>query len=202
MLLDLAFVTIAFVKQLELRCSLYAHTLYNCGLASPCLLLKLTDPPASPLLPPRSTSIIGQGGTPTYACTCFVGFQGGDCSQKICPFGPAWFDFPTAVDTAHASAECSNRGTCDRIAGTCTCQTGFEGGACETMSCPGKGSSKGICSGVGTCHSMSELAAYGSVNGESFIYTYGSDPFVLGTWDARGVMGCLCEAGFTGYDCR
>lgn len=41
--------------------------------------------------------------------------------------GPAWFDYPSAVDTAHAPAECSNRGTCDRILGTCACETGFEG---------------------------------------------------------------------------
>jgi len=37
---------------------------------------------------------------------------------KICPFGAAWSDQATAIDTAHNSAECSNRGICDRSTGT------------------------------------------------------------------------------------
>ena len=36
---------------------------------------------------------------------------------KICPFGAAWSDQATATDTAHNSAECSNRGICDRSTG-------------------------------------------------------------------------------------
>jgi hypothetical protein len=41
--------------------------------------------------------------------------------------GPAWFDYPSATDTAHALAVCSNAGVCDTTTGTCTCQAGFEG---------------------------------------------------------------------------
>ena len=37
--------------------------------------------------------------------------------KKICPFGAAWSDQATATDTAHNSAECSNRGICDRSTG-------------------------------------------------------------------------------------
>lgn len=50
-------------------------------------------------------------------CTCDEGYQGADCSERICPFGLAWADPATAIDTAHASAECSNRGICNRKTG-------------------------------------------------------------------------------------
>lgn len=32
---------------------------------------------------------------------------------------------------SHAKAECSNMGSCNRATGTCNCETGFEGIACE-----------------------------------------------------------------------
>ncbi len=50
-------------------------------------------------------------------CTCYDGFMGADCSLRICPFGAAWSDEAIATDVAHQSAECSNRGICDRSKG-------------------------------------------------------------------------------------
>lgn len=50
-------------------------------------------------------------------CLCYDRYQGGDCSERICPFGLAWSDQATATDTAHNLAECSNRGLCDRTTG-------------------------------------------------------------------------------------
>ena len=51
------------------------------------------------------------------------------------PFGPR-LDEPGLVDTAHAPAECSNAGVCNRGSGACDCQPGFEGPACtEESSC-------------------------------------------------------------------
>jgi len=38
---------------------------------------------------------------------------------------------PTAADTAHALAECSNAGICNRGTGKCECFDGFEGDACQ-----------------------------------------------------------------------
>ena len=49
--------------------------------------------------------------------------------------GSAWFDEPTASDTAHGLAVCSNMGTCDRSTGLCTCRLGFIGPACEIKDC-------------------------------------------------------------------
>jgi len=35
------------------------------------------------------------------------------------------------TQTAHAYAECSNKGLCDRATGLCACITGYEGHACQ-----------------------------------------------------------------------
>jgi hypothetical protein len=49
----------------------------------------------------------------------------------VCPAGRAVGDVPTSSDTAHAWAECSNRGNCNRQTGTCNCTVPFAGSACE-----------------------------------------------------------------------
>ena len=38
--------------------------------------------------------------------------------------------------TGHEYAECSNKGFCNRDNGMCDCLTGYEGSACQRMSCP------------------------------------------------------------------
>ncbi|CAM9265573.1 unnamed protein product, partial [Heterosigma akashiwo] len=58
-----------------------------------------------------------QGTCVDRVCECYTGFQGADCSERTCPFGPAWADQATKTDTAHGSAECSNMGICDRTTG-------------------------------------------------------------------------------------
>ena len=49
----------------------------------------------------------------------------------VCRTGKAWADVPTSSNMAHAEAECSNAGNCDRLTGTCLCFPGFAGSACE-----------------------------------------------------------------------
>jgi hypothetical protein len=49
----------------------------------------------------------------------------------VCPAGRAVGDVPTSSNTAHAWAECSNRGNCDRLSGICNCTIPFTGSACE-----------------------------------------------------------------------
>lgn len=59
-----------------------------------------------------------------------------DCSEQVCQSGKAIVDVPSSPTQAHAKAECSNRGICNRDKGTCKCFYPFTGSACERMSCP------------------------------------------------------------------
>eukprot|EP00924_Labyrinthula_sp_SR-Ha-C_P009587 maker-scaffold_22-snap-gene-0.2-mRNA-1 protein AED:0.02 eAED:0.02 QI:0/0/0/1/1/1/3/0/669 len=143
----------------------------------------------------------------TFKCTCNSGYKGDACEWKTCPTGSAWFDVATGDNIAHATAECSNRGTCTEITGSCSCQTGFSGDACETLSCPN------VCSSKGTCFTMKELAVLAEDEvGVSLGITYG-DPVTASTWDAEKIKGCYCDRDYykgvfarhkdeyTGYDC-
>lgn len=94
-----------------------------------------------------------QGTCDKYSrCHCATGFQGGDCSERICPFGKAWSDEAFQTDMAHAESECSNRGICDRITGRCDCMVGFTGSACERLTC------ESDCNDAGVCISMHDFA--------------------------------------------
>lgn len=114
--------------------------------------------------------------------------MGGDCSERICPYGTAWTDMPTATDTAHAEMECSNRGICNRITGRCSCMDGFTGTACERLSCTKN------CNGRGTCTTLSKIAEDNRDEmSRSFRYE--------DVWDADKIMTCSCDPGFSGFDC-
>jgi len=121
-------------------------------------------------------------------CQCYEGYQAGDCSELICPFGPAWTDQAIATDDAHNEAECSNMGICDRTTGLCQCREGFEGKACERKTCPN------ACSGNGKCQSMKYYAAVKDP-GEGTVYEY------TDIWDAEMMYGCNCDPGYHGPDC-
>ena len=140
-------------------------------------------------------------GYPGYVCACDAGWVGGDCRARSCPAGRAWFDYPTADNTAHADAPCSGKGRCSPVSGECACEPGFEGAACERMTCPGTSAAGVPCSGNGQCLDMAALAAHSALNGDPEPTTYGADPFVAAVWDAHSARGCLCEAGWQGADC-
>jgi len=136
--------------------------------------------------------------SPTFKCTCSVGWHSGDCSLRSCPTGKAWFDLPTDDERAHQLTECSNQGICDHTTGQCACYNGFEGSACQYRSCPG---SPTACSGHGQCLTMAQLANKATSNGDSAATTYGSIPNDPGRWDYDMMQGCLCDEGYEGYDC-
>lgn len=126
---------------------------------------------------PGSTPCTDQGicsGSPDFTCTCFDGFTSGDCSLRTCPYGRAWWDEPSATNVAHAEAECSNRGVCDRSNGKCTCLAGFTGSACQRLNCPSAGEDSLPCAGKGRCVSMREMAARRIINGVLSSVVYGS----------------------------
>jgi len=91
-----------------------------------------------------------------------------------------------AANSAHEYRECSNKGTCDRTTGTCACFDGYEGSACQRASCPSN--ANGVCSGHGTCQSISDIAH----NDFNNIYEL---------WDKDATMGCVCDPGYEGPDC-
>lgn len=112
-----------------------------------------------------SCSAHGQcAGNPTYKCICSDGWTGADCSERICPMGVSWFNYPTGANVAHVfeSVECSDMGECDRSSGLCTCVSGFTGSACEYLTCPG---TPDLCNAHGECLDMNTLAKRQLVNG-------------------------------------
>lgn len=152
---------------------------------------------------PGAISCSGHGEcaeSPTYKCSCSDGWTGSDCSQRTCPTDVSWFTKPSADDEAHISedVECSDMGACDRDSGVCTCDTGFTGAACQTLTCPGEAD---LCNGHGECLDMTTLATLATVNGELAGYTYGATPNDPDTWDGLKVFGCFCDDEYTGYDC-
>lgn len=136
-------------------------------------------------------------------CLCYDNWrmgleEGGDCSDRVCPFELAWVDNANKDGRSHNYAECSGRGLCDRASGSCSCFEGFEGKACQRTTCPND------CSGHGRCMYLNELPV-GSV------YTDGYDEDVdvrartLGNsmkyWDSEKTRGCVCDATYYGVDC-
>ncbi|KAJ8612136.1 hypothetical protein CTAYLR_002443 [Chrysophaeum taylorii] len=142
---------------------------------------------------PNSCS--GHGYCDAYKrCTCADGFTAADCSERTCPYGTAWAPEPEAIvgdDDAHPRAECSNKGLCDRDAGVCTCQEGFEGAACDRRKC------ENDCSGRGVCQSLEYFASRADP-GDGTVYDY------TGAWDAEMMWGCVCYLYrdlYSGHDC-
>jgi len=106
--------------------------------------------------------------------------------------------------------ECSNKGTCNRDDGTCSCFPGYEGNACQRASCPN------ACSGHGTCETIKELAEDkedGDLSKGAYAFNgFASDHAGIGDlsgvgyityelWDKTLTMGCKCDPGYTGPDC-
>ncbi|ETN02121.1 hypothetical protein PPTG_16769 [Phytophthora nicotianae INRA-310] len=135
----------------------------------------------------------------SYRCSCSKGWRGGDCSERVCPFGYSWFDYPSEDNVAHQiRTECSGVGDCDRSNAKCKCQPPYTGSACDLMAC---GGSEVECNGNGQCLTLYDLAPMIRVNGVTRDFTYGEDPNDVSTWDARRIRTCLCDPFYFGYDC-
>jgi len=114
-------------------------------------------------------------------------------NDQMYPFGtteryPAMQDSDGAIltNSAHYYRECSNKGICDRATGGCTCFDGYSGSACQRASCPS--TSGGVCSGHGTCQTISNIAMLDNNN-------------VYNLWDEDSTMGCVCDGNYEGPAC-
>ncbi|GMF43063.1 unnamed protein product [Phytophthora fragariaefolia] len=127
----------------------------------------------------------------TLRCTCHQGFFGYDCSLQYCPVGKAW-GVIIGVNDAHGPEECSGRGTCIYTSGSCSCQSGFTGPACQYTQCLDS------CSDHGKCISMKTLAQNEVISRD----LYDRDVFVYEQlWDFDILHGCQCDEGFHGASC-
>lgn len=133
------------------------------------------------------------------SCECYEGwgassdvslYRAPDCSARTCPSGKAWSDIPTSATTAHAEAECSNRGTCDRASGACACFAGFTGDACQRTTCPND------CSGHGVCVSMRQMARMKNALPLAPNTYYEGDESQT-TWDEEKLYGCVCDSSWS-----
>lgn len=135
----------------------------------------------------------------TSTCVCYEGFgattditnyRAPDCSAVTCPSGKAWADLPTSSTVAHALAECSNMGICDRTTGTCNCFPGFTGNSCQRNTCPND------CSGHGQCFSMKQLARQKDALPLNANTYYEGDEDTT-TWDSEKLFACVCDSSWT-----
>ncbi|CAM9293522.1 unnamed protein product [Chrysoparadoxa australica] len=155
----------------------------------------------------HGTCVYGQGITGTTTtwdtkrCLCWSGWgaptdvfdAGGiapDCSERVCPSGNAWGDVATLSTTAHAKAECSGVGTCDRTTGTCSCPAGYGGPNCGRYVCPND------CNGRGRCLHVSQLAATDVAHPLSAVVKY-NGASTSATWDQDKLYACVCDTAWS-----
>ena len=112
-----------------------------------------------------------------------------DCSSRTCPSGAAWTSVPTATDTAHEVAECSNKGVCNRATGICQCFSGFSGDACQRYGCIND------CSGHGRCVSIKKMATQNDALPLSARTTYEGKKDTT-RWDQDMIYGCICDSSW------
>lgn len=136
-------------------------------------------------------------------CTCYKDWmngdgEGGDCSQRKCPYEIAWVDTPSSATKAHRLAECAGRGICDRETGDCMCFDGYTGKGCRRQTCPND------CSGHGTCEYLGELHNdigdnYKLTGEQPTTNQYSFDSQYL--WDYHKSRACVCDPKWTDVDC-
>lgn len=119
----------------------------------------------------------------------------------VYPYGtsetyPNFYDSRGRVVTqsGHAYAECSNAGACNRKTGVCECHEGFEGVACQRLTCPTYPGYYGsrVCSGHGQCRTVQSITA-DSIDNRRDAYNL---------WDKQISTACVCDTGFFGGDCH
>lgn len=129
-------------------------------------------------------------------CTCFTGYRAPDCGTRRCATGAPWAAKAPSGGDAHAvSIECGGNGLC--VAGTCSCNPGWYGTACNRRMC------RNECNGHGVCTTIAGLSRYAGRDQPSHDTASPYDGYGLtySGWEATMLSGCLCDGGYTGPDC-
>jgi len=154
----------------------------------------------------------------TGECRCFPGWAGARCDHAVCPnnctsskHGTCGLDESGRTQKCQCNEhfvgldcsrsefchlDCSHHGVCDESTGMCTCDAGWTGDGCETLS---KCESLNRCSGNGHCHAGRCLCFAGFTSDDcSEPVTCPKDCSNAGVC----ILGkCHCERGRTGPDC-
>ena len=157
-------------------------------------------------------------------CLCFDGFGSpadhkvavsddfaNDCTSRTCPLGLAVGALPSVLSAGyHDQKECSNVGVCNRATGSCECFDGYEGAACQRLSCARAAADS--CSGRGRCLSMKALSIQDDalpLQSSNYAYNYrravtangtywsdGASVLSTVTWDEQLGHVCLCDSSW------
>jgi len=173
---------------------------------------------------PNSCSSRGTCGADDV-CTCYAGWKGGDCSYRICPYGPSW-----SVTSANELAD--DRSLNERIAATPGGYIKDNAGTAdikgtyeelypkvpafrEYVECSGRGNCNYA---TGRCNCFAGFEGRGCrrtscpngcsghgkcmTNAEANDKSYsGINIFNSQFWDETRTQQCVCDRGFQGYDC-
>lgn len=99
---------------------------------------------------------------------------------------------------------CSGHGSCDELSGECRCNPGFDGFDCSRTKCP-EFENK-VCGGRGLCLNSVDYAKHFLIktsNAEDDLKAANptfkeASAYSIPNTD---ISGCLCDSGFSGYDC-
>merc|ERR1711871_1938435 len=106
----------------------------------------------------------------------------------------AWVGEVVNANDVHPWVECSNKGTCDRKTGTCSCFPGYDGVACQRTTCPNNCNDRGTCCELQECPSGADpVDGYGNEAGRDC--------------SGRGICNyndgtCSCFSGYYGTRCQ
>lgn len=85
--------------------------------------------------------------------------------------------------TTRTTMECSGQGICNRESGQCQCYPGYNGDACQRLSCPNDCSNHGRCVKVYEALEQPTVSQYNGYGNKENIYS------------------CICDPGHRGSDC-
>jgi len=166
------------------------------------------------------------------ACTCYSGFQGGDCSERVCMYNWAWvttangdlnFDgdvFDGTVYTPSSRINLANIVPSDGVGGATLLTQAAPGGTWESwpyygvaeeghfyMEC----SNRGLCDRQkGDCQcfegyegtSCNRMVCPEDCNGHGTCVTVGYYDSSYALWDKEMARSCKCDPGYTGPACQ